>query len=58
VAAPIVAANVAAMGVVVPPGTHLVTWRYAPPGLVPGAAATALGLAGCAVLARRNRRGP
>jgi hypothetical protein len=56
--APLVAANVAAMGVVVPPGTHRVTWRYAPPGLVPGAAATALGLAGCAALARRKRRRP
>lgn len=54
--APLVPANIAAMGVVVPSGTHLVSWRYTPPGLVPAVGATALGLVGCAALARRKRR--
>jgi uncharacterized membrane protein YfhO len=56
--APLVVANVAAMGIVVPAGTHVVSWHYAPPGLVPGVAATALGLAGCVALARTRRRRP
>ena len=52
----LVPANIAAMGVVVPTGTHVVTWRYAPPGLLPGAALSALGLLGCAALALAGRR--
>ncbi len=54
---PLVVSNVAAMGLVVPAGTHEVSWTYAPPGLAAGAGATLLGLAGCIILARgRGRR--
>ncbi|MFI5182017.1 MAG: hypothetical protein ACHQPI_11535 [Thermoanaerobaculia bacterium] len=53
---PIVVANVAGMGIVVAGGTHEVSWRYSPPGLAPGAAATLLGLAGCIILVRAKRR--
>ena len=52
----IVTANLAAMGVVVPPGEHEVEWRYAPVGLGVGAALTVLGLAGCAAWAVAGRR--
>lgn len=53
---PLVTANVAAMGILVPGGTHEVSWRYVPPGLGPGAAATLLGLAGCIIPVRARRR--
>ncbi len=53
---PIVSANLGAMGIVVPGGAHDVSWRYAPPGLAAGAAATLLGLAGCIILVRPKRR--
>lgn len=53
--APIVLANVAAMGVLVSEGVHEVRWHYSPPGLLAGAALTLAGLAGCAVLARPRR---
>lgn len=52
----LVPANIAAMGVVVPSGTHVVSWRYAPPGLVPGATLSAFGVLGCAALALGGRR--
>jgi hypothetical protein len=54
--APIVLANVAAMGVLVGEGVHEVGWHYSPPGLLAGAALTLAGLAGCAVLARPRWR--
>jgi len=54
--APLVPANIAAMGVVVPTGTHVVSWRYAPPGLLAGMGLSALGLTGCAALARGKWR--
>jgi hypothetical protein len=53
---PLVLSNVAGMGIVVPTGTHEVSWSYAPPGLVPGAALTLLGLAGCIILPSRKWR--
>mgnify|MGYP005841200597 CR=1 FL=1 len=53
---PMITANVAAMGVVVPEGEHVVEWRYTPPGLWAGAALSCLGLAGCLWLARGRRR--
>lgn len=51
-----VRANLAAMGVVVPPGEHHVEWRYSPPGLATGALLTGLGVGGCVWLARSRRR--
>ncbi|HSB36289.1 MAG TPA: hypothetical protein VLH41_05395 [Thermoanaerobaculia bacterium] len=54
--APLVPANIAAMGVVVPTGTHVVSWRYAPPGLLAGMGLSALGLTGGAALARGKWR--
>lgn len=54
--APMITANVAAMGVVVPEGEHVVEWRYTPPGLWVGAALSCLGLAGCLWLAVARRR--
>ncbi|MFH1176565.1 MAG: hypothetical protein V1750_04085, partial [Acidobacteriota bacterium] len=48
---PIVVANLAAMGVVVADGTHVVEWRYWPPALAPATAVTLVGLAGCLLLA-------
>ncbi len=53
---PVVTANLAAMGVVVPAGEHQVEWRYSPPGLAAGLALTGLGLGGCLWLALRRRR--
>jgi hypothetical protein len=51
--------NLAAMGVVVPGGTHLVEWRYWPPVLGSAAVVTLAGLAGSLLLAfggdRRSR---
>jgi len=52
----IVAANLGAMGVVVPTGAHEVRWEYRPPLLWPGAALTVAGLAGCAWLSLSSRR--
>ncbi len=52
----LVRSNVAGMGIVVPAGTHDISWTYAPPGLAPGGAGTLLGLAGCIILARRKGR--
>lgn len=57
VASPVVLANVAGMGIVVPDGEHAVRWRYLPPGLARGLAVTLLGLAGCVILVRAKRRG-
>ena len=45
--APVVEADLAAMGVVVRDGEHEVRWQYAPPGLAVGLALTLGGLAGC-----------
>ena len=56
VASPIVLANVAGMGIVVPDGTHVVSWTYSPPGLGPGAAATLLGLAASLALVYAKKR--
>jgi hypothetical protein len=55
--APIVEADCGAMGVIVPAGEHVVTWRYTPPGLVLGSSLTLLGLAGCAAYGLGRRRG-
>jgi hypothetical protein len=55
-ASPIVAANAGGMGIVVPDGTHDVAWSYSPRGLVPGVAATLLGLAACFVLVYGQKR--
>ena len=56
VLSPIVLANVAGMGIVVPDGTHVVSWTYSPPGLGPGAAATLLGLAASLALVYAKKR--
>ncbi len=57
--AKIVDADLGAMGVVVPPGGHEVTWTYAPPFLTAGIVLTLAGLVGCLGLAlgwpRRTR---
>jgi hypothetical protein len=55
-AAPIVVADLAAMGVVVADGEHEVRWQYTPPGLAAGIALTLLGLAGCVVLSLSSPR--
>ena len=58
---PVELVDVAAMAVVVPEGRHVVEFRYAPPLLGAGAAATGLGLLGAMAPAlgalRRKRRG-
>jgi hypothetical protein len=54
--APIIQANLGAMGVVVPTGAHEVRWEYWPPLLWPGAALSVAGLAGCAWLSLSSRR--
>ncbi len=54
--APIVMANLGAMGILVPGGHHVVAWRYAPVGLGTGIALTLAGLAGCLALALISRR--
>jgi len=52
-------ADLGAMGVAVPPGSHEVRWEYAPPLLVPGAILSVVGLAGClAAAVRPKRRSP
>ncbi len=56
VSSPIVPANVAGMGLVVPDGTHEVSWVYSPPGLGPGVVASLLGLAACVVLIYAQKR--
>jgi uncharacterized membrane protein YfhO len=56
VASPILLTNVAGMGIVVPDGSHDVSWTYSPPGLWPGVAATILGLAACAALMYTRKR--
>lgn len=53
---PIETVNLAAMAVEVPEGAHTVVWRYHPPGLIPGAILTVLGLGACVALASRGRR--
>lgn len=53
---PLVTANLGAMGVVVPQGTHEVMWRYGPPGLGVGLALGFLGFAAAGVYALRGRR--
>jgi hypothetical protein len=55
-AAPIVVADLAAMGVVVAGGEHEVRWQYTPPGLAAGIALTLLGLAGCLALSLSSPR--
>jgi hypothetical protein len=54
-AVPLHLVDLAAMSVIVPAGTHTVRFAYWPAGLLPGAALTVAGLAGCAVLVRRRR---
>ena len=49
-------ADLAAMAVKVPTGEHVVVFRYRPPGLIPGAVMTLLGLAIALVWARSRRR--
>ncbi len=49
-------ADLGAMAVVVPAGTHEVRWEYSPPFLAPAAGLTVLGLGGCLALALRSRR--
>lgn len=51
--------NLAAMAVEVEAGEHRVTWRYSPPGWVPGALVGVIGLLGClgACCANRRERG-
>lgn len=56
VSSPIVPANLAGMGLVVPGGTHEVSWVYSPPGLAPGVVATLLGLAACVALVNARRK--
>ncbi|HWP00043.1 MAG TPA: YfhO family protein, partial [Methylococcus sp.] len=52
--APLLTANLAALAVVVPDGAHEIRFSYAPAGLLSGTVLTAVGLAGCALLARRR----
>ncbi|MFN3414280.1 MAG: YfhO family protein, partial [Thermoanaerobaculum sp.] len=53
---PQLTANLGAMGVVVPGGTHEVTWQYWPPGLGLGLVLGFLGLIGTGVYAFRGRK--
>lgn len=48
--------DLAAMAVELPAGVHSVVWQYRPPGLIPGALLTVLGLAACAGMAMTVRR--
>lgn len=48
--------NLAAMAVEVGGGEHQVTWRYAPPGWVPGMLLSVVGLLGCLVMGWSGRR--
>jgi len=48
-------ADLAAMAVSVPAGEHVVVFRYWPPGLIPGALMTLLGLIAAGVWARSSR---
>jgi hypothetical protein len=48
--------NLAAMAVEVGSGEHRVTWRYAPPGWVPGTLLSVVGLLGCLVMGWSGRR--
>ncbi|HEV8266932.1 MAG TPA: YfhO family protein, partial [Thermoanaerobaculia bacterium] len=54
--APLVPADVAAMGVVVGSGSHDVVFRYFPTGLLAGSLLTLAGLLGCVVLAWPRRK--
>ena len=58
---PLIEANLGAMAVAVPEGVHEVRWAYQPPGVMPGAGITLVGLLACGMLAltgsrRRTRR--